>query len=530
VLTYAGNRPNLADIEDRIVFVQGDICDGAGAEDAAPTRRSTPSSTSPPSRTTAWPSSIPGCSSGPTSRDPDHARSGPPGRRGPLPPHLHLRGLRRPAARHRRGLHRGDSRTVPARPTTPRRPGPTTPCGPMARPTGCRPPSPTAATTTGPYQFPEKVIPHFTPSALDDQPLTLYATTENRREWLHVDDHCTAIEAVLRTGTVGETYHVGSGIEASIMEIADRHPRRAGQAGLAQGDRPRSSRHDRRYLLDSSKLRTELGWAPTVPGSRAWPTRWPGTRPTGAGGSRCGPGPRWSRGPGAPETPAERPLRILVTGANGQLGRDLLDCLAGRVPAGGRRCSLLGARGPCPGSDHEVLATDIDTMRVDDRDAVLTVFTRSDPDSSCTAAPSPRWTPARPRSMLAYAVNAIGTRNVAEAAAPVGAHVVYVSTDYVFDGTAIVRTGSGTPRTRRRSTALQAGGERECRPGSTIVRTSVGVRGPRGQHGQAPRCAWPMARGICASSTISTGRPRSRPTWPRPSSPSGSTDGPGSST
>src|SRR6201996_2667829 len=73
----------------------------------------------------------------------------------------------------------------------------------------------------GPYQFPEKVIPVFTTSALDDKNLTLYATTANRREWLHVVDHCSAIEAVLLRGKVGETYHVGSGVEASIMEIAD---------------------------------------------------------------------------------------------------------------------------------------------------------------------------------------------------------------------------------------------------------------------------------------------------------------------
>ena len=65
-------------------------------------------------------------------------------------------------------------------------------------------------------------------------------------------------------------------------------------------------------------------------------------------------------------TPASG-MRVLVTGADGQLGRDVLDALAGRVPAGGRRCSLLAPEGPLPGLDHEVLATDIGTMRVDDR-------------------------------------------------------------------------------------------------------------------------------------------------------------------
>src|SRR3954465_7549769 len=73
----------------------------------------------------------------------------------------------------------------------------------------------------GPYQFPEKVIPVFAPRAIDDQPLPLYASTENRREWLHVLDHCRAIEAVLGKGRGGETYNGGSGVEASIAETPD---------------------------------------------------------------------------------------------------------------------------------------------------------------------------------------------------------------------------------------------------------------------------------------------------------------------
>ena len=73
----------------------------------------------------------------------------------------------------------------------------------------------------GPFQFPEKVIPLFVTNALDDKPLPMYASTQNKREWLHVRDHCRAIELVLESDQVGETYNVGSGIEASIEEIAD---------------------------------------------------------------------------------------------------------------------------------------------------------------------------------------------------------------------------------------------------------------------------------------------------------------------
>jgi dTDP-glucose 4,6-dehydratase len=77
------------------------------------------------------------------------------------------------------------------------------------------------ANNYGPYQFPEKVVPLFTTLAVDDQPLPLYKSSENRREWIHVMDHCLAIERVLEAGQVGETYHVGTGVEASITQIAD---------------------------------------------------------------------------------------------------------------------------------------------------------------------------------------------------------------------------------------------------------------------------------------------------------------------
>jgi dTDP-glucose 4,6-dehydratase len=68
----------------------------------------------------------------------------------------------------------------------------------------------------GPHQFPEKVIPLFLTNALDDRELPLYASTQNRREWLHVNDHCRAIDLVLEQGRAGETYNVGSGVERSI--------------------------------------------------------------------------------------------------------------------------------------------------------------------------------------------------------------------------------------------------------------------------------------------------------------------------
>ena len=112
----------------------------------------------------------------------------------------------------------------------------------------------------GPFQFPEKVIPLFTTNAIDDEPLPMYASTQNKREWLHVLDHCEAIDLVLREGRPGETYNVGSGIEATIEEIADRVLELTGKPASLKKIVPDRPGHDRRYLLDTTKIREELGW------------------------------------------------------------------------------------------------------------------------------------------------------------------------------------------------------------------------------------------------------------------------------
>jgi len=122
----------------------------------------------------------------------------------------------------------------------------------------------TCSNNFGPYQFPEKLIPLFTTNAIDDQPLPLYRTSANRREWLYVTDHCRAIDLILKDGRSGELYNIGSGIEQSVEQITDRI--------LALLDKPQNLKsyvpdrpgHDRRYLLNSSKMRRELGWEPHV--------------------------------------------------------------------------------------------------------------------------------------------------------------------------------------------------------------------------------------------------------------------------
>jgi dTDP-glucose 4,6-dehydratase len=114
------------------------------------------------------------------------------------------------------------------------------------------------ANTYGPNQYPEKLIPLFVTNALDGEPLPLYGDGRQRREWLHVDDHCAAVEIVLRKGASAEAYNIG-GEEYENFAITERILELTGaDAGLVRhvDDRPG---HDRRYSLDDSKLHA-LGW------------------------------------------------------------------------------------------------------------------------------------------------------------------------------------------------------------------------------------------------------------------------------
>ena len=120
------------------------------------------------------------------------------------------------------------------------------------------------ANNYGPFQFPEKVIPYFTTLALQDLPLPMYASTQNRREWIHALDHCRAIDVILSDGRIGETYHVGTGVEMSVEQIADTVLSHLGKPESLKTIVPDRPGHDRRYVLDWSKIEHELGWAPTV--------------------------------------------------------------------------------------------------------------------------------------------------------------------------------------------------------------------------------------------------------------------------
>ena len=115
--------------------------------------------------------------------------------------------------------------------------------------------------TYGPNQYPEKLIPLFVTNALDGEALPLYGDGRQIRDWLHVDDHCAGIELVLREGRPGEVYNVGGGEEVENRDLTKRILELTGtEESLVRpvADRPG---HDRRYSLDTGKLRG-LGWAP----------------------------------------------------------------------------------------------------------------------------------------------------------------------------------------------------------------------------------------------------------------------------
>ncbi len=116
----------------------------------------------------------------------------------------------------------------------------------------------------GPYQFPEKLIPLMISRALADESLPVYGTGENVRDWLYVEDHCSAIDLVIRKGRDGEIYNVGGHNERTNLEVVKTILRELGKPESLitfVKDRPG---HDRRYAIDPGKIHAELGWLPAT--------------------------------------------------------------------------------------------------------------------------------------------------------------------------------------------------------------------------------------------------------------------------
>ena len=123
----------------------------------------------------------------------------------------------------------------------------------------------------GPYQYPEKLIPLMILNALEEKPLPVYGDGQNMRDWIYVEDHCLALRQVLEAGEIGETYLIGADTCLSNLELLEKlcglldelHPRGSGAShrDLITFVDDRSG-HDRRYALDTQKIRCELEWRP----------------------------------------------------------------------------------------------------------------------------------------------------------------------------------------------------------------------------------------------------------------------------
>jgi len=115
----------------------------------------------------------------------------------------------------------------------------------------------------GPYQFPEKLIPLFISNAVTDQSLPIYGDGLYVRDWIYVEDHCSAIDVILHRGEIGEIYNISSNVEMTNLEITHlilKNLKKPESLIKHVKDRPA---HDRRYALDSSNIRKELGWRPS---------------------------------------------------------------------------------------------------------------------------------------------------------------------------------------------------------------------------------------------------------------------------
>jgi dTDP-glucose 4,6-dehydratase len=121
-----------------------------------------------------------------------------------------------------------------------------------------------ASNNYGPCQFPEKVIPLFVTNAIDDIPVPLYGDGRNVRDWLHVLDHCRALDLLLEKAVNGEVYNIGGGNEVMNVDLTHQILDGVGKPLALIKPVPDRPGHDRRYCLDTTKLRS-LGWAPQVP-------------------------------------------------------------------------------------------------------------------------------------------------------------------------------------------------------------------------------------------------------------------------
>lgn len=275
----------------------------------------------------------------------------------------------------------------------------------------------------GPFHFPEKLIPLVTLNALEGRELPVYGKGENIRDWLFVEDHARALETVLKRGVPGETYNIGGRSERTnidvvraICAILDNERPLAGDRSYSDQIRFVTDRpgHDRRYAIDPGKIERELGWKPeqsfesglekTVRWflDNAW--WWEPIRKADGGERR-----------GTIDAVSNKPLRIVVTGREGQVARALAERCSNEL-----RYELIHASRP----------------EFDFRypEGLAEAIAALEPDLVVNAAAYTAVDKAESEPELAMTINAKSAGEIARGAALAGAPIVQISTDYVFDG------------------------------------------------------------------------------------------------
>lgn len=271
----------------------------------------------------------------------------------------------------------------------------------------------------GPYHFPEKFIPLAITNLINGKPIPVYGSGKNVRDWLHVEDHCRAIEAILLRGTVGETYCIGGNQESSNLELAKSIIRLMGRnetSSIAFVEDRKG--HDLRYAINAEKIHRELGWRPRYTleeglrqtiawfeANRGWwepllerakiPTAAPTSQPP-------------SVAPSPSPLPSSHPMKILIFGT-GYVGSRLAETWA-----------------------TEAVTS---TVRIDDRQAVLAEIERHAPDVVVNAAgkagtPNVDWCETHQLETLRS--NTIGALVLAEACQEKGLYLLHLATGCVF--------------------------------------------------------------------------------------------------
>jgi dTDP-4-dehydrorhamnose reductase len=288
----------------------------------------------------------------------------------------------------------------------------------------------------GPYQFPEKLIPLMIANALADKKLPVYGEGLNVRDWLYVEDHCKAIDLIIRKGTVGEVYNIGGHNEMRNIDIVKLICDYLGKPySLIEHVTDRKG-HDRRYAIDPTKIHNELGW---LPETKFKPTesrrRFSGIWTTRTGGRTSFPAS--TRTTMKKCTATERSLvdmKVFVTGVAGQLGHDVMNELAKRGYEGVGTDLAPEYSGVADGS--AVTKMPYVSLDITDAAAVSKVIAEVKPDvivhcAAWTAVDAAEDEDKQPKVMK---INVDGTQNLANAAKAIDAKMVYISTDYVFNG------------------------------------------------------------------------------------------------